>query len=191
MKRILVLLLAATVTLAAGAKPRVDAAQLNQDIDFCYGVSAMAASTVELRAMGKTLDEVLASRRQALDDATYPLIADITTQVYEKDLTDTFVVAASANVGCLEAKGRAQSFRMDAQQQCPRVGLMRAEVDALRRKGMSAEQTVAQLQDRYGDTRTALGESLADVAAKEPRADEPDNGRLDNFMCMVLAITGN
>ena len=178
--------------LAAGADQTQEekAKQLLKDVDFCYGVSALAASTVQLRNQGRTQEEQLERRKASLDEGQYALIADITAQVYAKDLRDVFVVAGDTNANCLEAKGQGKSFSLAGQKACPKVGLMRAEVDAMRRRGTSAKDTVAALKDRYGNTRTAINESLKDIAREEPKADKPDVGAFDNQMCMILAMTG-
>lgn len=177
--------------LAAGADPATEeqAKQVLADVDFCYGVSALAASTVQLRNQGQAQEEQLARRKAALGEGEYALIADITAQVYAKDLRDPFVVAGDTNVDCLEARNQASTFTLPAQKACPKVGLMRAEVDAMRRKGISAKDTVAALEDRYAGVRTALRESLADIAGEEPKGESPDAGAFDNQMCMILAMT--
>lgn len=173
---------------AAGADDRID--QQLKDIEFCYAISVLGASTVQLRSQGQTLDEQLAKRKAALDEPQYALIADLTRQVYDKDLTDPFVVAGDTNAACLHARGQQRAFAPAGQKYCPRVGLMVSEVDRLRRAGGSAEDVVKALEGRYGSVRTALGETLAQVAAKPPKGDAPETGALDHKMCMILAITG-
>jgi hypothetical protein len=166
------------------------AKQLLKDVDFCYAVSALAASTVQLRNQGQTQEEQLARRKASLDEGQYALIADITAQVYAKDLRDLFVVAGDTNASCLDAKDHGKSFVLSGQKACPKVGLMRAEVDAMRRRGTSAKETVAALKERYAGVHTALHESLKDIAGEEPKGDVPDTGAFDNQMCMILAMTG-
>lgn len=184
--------MAVVPALAAGADQTTEekAKQLLKDVDFCYAVSALAASTVQLRNQGQAQEEQLARRKASLEEGQYTLIADITAQVYAKDLRDLFVVAGDTNASCLDAKDQGQSFSLAGQKECPRVGLMRAEVDAMRRRGTSAKETVAALKDRYAGVRTALHESLEDIAAEEPKGDAPDTGAFDNQMCMILAMTG-
>ena len=179
-------------SMAAGGDPAADAKikQQLEDVDFCYAVSALAASTVQLRNQGQTQEEQLARRKASLDEGQYALIADITAQVYAKDLRDLFVVAGDTNADCLRAKGQDAAFTPAGQKGCPRVGMMRAEVNAMRRGGASAKDTVAALKDRYGGVRTALNESLKDIAREEPKADKPDIGAFDNQMCMIISMTG-
>ena len=161
-----------------------------EDIDFCYRVSVLGASTVELRNQGRTLDEQLARRNASLDDAQYALIADLARRVYDGDQTDPLVVAGDTNAACLQARGQHRVFAPAGQKYCPRVGLMVADVDRMRRAGRTAEETVEALQGRYGNVRTALGESLAQVAARARSGDAGDTGALEHRMCMVLAIVG-
>ena len=173
---------------AAGSDERIDR-QL-KDIEFCYAVSVLGASTVQLRSQGQTLEEQLERRKASLDAPQYALIADLTRQVYDNDLTDPFAVAGDTNAACLQASGQQRAFAPAGQKYCPRVGLMVSEVDRLRRAGGSAEDVVKALEGRYGRVRTALGETLAQVAAKTPKGDAPETGALDHKMCMILAITG-
>lgn len=164
--------------------------QLLKGVDFCYGVSALAASTVQLRSQGQTQEAQLERRKASLSEGEYALIADITAQVYEKDLRDPFVVAGDTNADCLRAKNLERSFKPAGQKQCPKIGLMKAEVDAMRRRGVSAEETITALKDRYAGTRTALGETLETIARAELKGDQPDSGAFENQMCMILAMTG-
>lgn len=188
---VVVLGIGAGPVLAAGADQATDAQakQVLADVDFCYGVSALAASTVQLRNQGQTQEEQLARRKASLGEGEYALIADITAQVYAKDLRDVFVVAGDTNADCLKARNQDGTFTLPGQKACPKVGLMRAEVDAMRRKGTSAKDTVAALKERYAGVRTALQESLEDMAREEPKGDAPDAGAFDNQMCMILAMT--
>ena len=184
--------MAAIPALAADAD-KADAdrtAQRLKDVDFCYGVSALAASTVQLRNQGQTQEAQLERRKASLGEGEYTLIADITTQVYAKDLRDLFVVAGDTNADCLRAKGHERAFTRPGQKQCPKIGLMKAEVDAMRRRGVSAEETIAALKDRYAGIRTALGESLEETARAEPQGDKADSGAFENQMCMIVSLTG-
>lgn len=98
--------MAAVPALAMGAD-KVDAdktAQRLKDVDFCYGVSALAASTVQLRNQGQTEEAQLEHRKASLSEGEYALIVDITAQVYAKDLRDPFVVAGDTNADCLRVK---------------------------------------------------------------------------------------
>lgn len=165
------------------------AAQLLKDVDFCYGVSALAASTVQLRNQGQTQEAQLERRKASLSEGEYTLVADITAQVYEKDLRDPFVVAGDTNADCLRARNLERSFNRAGQKQCPKIGLMKAEVDGMRRRGTSADETIAALKDRYKGTRTALGETLETIARAEPKGDQPDSGAFENQMCMILAMS--
>lgn len=192
MAGVLLVCMAATSPSASAAdqadKAKVD--KLLKDVDFCYGVSALAASTVQLRNQGQTKDEQLERRKTSLSDGQYALVADITEQVYAKDLRDVFVVAGDTNADCLRAKDQGQAFTPKGLKGCPQIGLMKAEVDAMRRRGVSANDTVAALKERYGGIRTALGESLKDMARSEPKGDQPDSGAFENQMCMIVSMTG-
>ena len=189
---VLLVCMAATSLSATAAdaadKEKID--KLLKDVDFCYGVSALAASTVQLRNQGQTKDAQLERRKASLSDGQYALIADITEQVYAKDLRDVFVAAGDTNADCLWAKEHGEAFTRQGQKGCPQIGLMKAEVDAMRRRGVSADETVAALKERYGRIRTALGESLKDVARAEPKGDQPDSGAFENQMCMIVSMTG-
>ena len=177
--------------LAAGADQATDekAKQVLKDVDFCYGVSALAASTVQLRNQGQTQEEQLARRKASLSEGEYALVADITAQVLGVNLRDPFAVAGDTNADCLKAKHQGETFTLAGQKACPKIGLMRAEVDAMRRAGTSGKDTVKALKERYGNTRTALGESLKDIAGEEPKGDKPDVGAFDNQMCMIVSMT--
>lgn len=182
----------AVPALAAGADKATEekTMQLLKDVDFCYGVSALAASTVQLRNQGQTQEEQLERRKASLGEAEYALIADITAQVYAKDLRDVFVVAGDTNASCLDAKDHGRAFRPAGQRQCPKVGLMKAEVDAMRRRGTSADDTIAALKGRYAGVRTALRESLEDIARAEPTGDKAETGAFENQTCLILSMTG-
>lgn len=60
----------------------------------------------------------------------------------------------------------------------------------MRRRGTNAQDTIAALKDRYAGVRTALGESLEDVARAEPKGDQADSGAFENQMCMIVSLTG-
>lgn len=161
-----------------------------KEIEYCYAVSVLGASTVQLRNQGQALDEQLARRRASLDDAQYALVADVARRVYDDDLADPLAVAGATNAACLQARGQHRAFAPAGQKYCPRVGLMVSEVDRMRRAGRTADETVEALEDRYGNVRTALGESLVQVAAKARTGDTPDSGVLEHRLCMILAIVG-
>lgn len=177
----------------AGAATAADAGRIDQpleDIEFCYGVSVLGASTVELRNQGQALDEQLARRKASLDESQYALIEDLARQVYDNDLGDPLAVAGDANAACLQARGQHRVFAPAGQKYCPRVGLMVSDVDRMRRAGRTVEETIEALEGRYGNVRTAQGESLAEVAARPRTGDTADSGALEHRMCMVLAIVG-
>lgn len=183
-------LLAAGSSLPVVASGTDAQTQLLQDVDFCYGVSALAASTVQLRNQGQTQETQMERRKATLSEAEYALILDVSNQVYTKDLRDVFAVAGDTNAGCLAARNHESAFKKAGQQHCPRVGLMKAEVDAMRRDGKSAEETIAALKGRYAGVRSALGDSLEAMASAQPKGDVADTGAFENQMCMILAMTG-
>ena len=92
MKQFVALALVGSV--AVGPVYGADTAQQLKDVDFCYGVSVLSASTVQLRNQGQAQDEQLARRKGSLSEDEFALIADITKQVYDKDLRDPFLVFA-------------------------------------------------------------------------------------------------
>ena len=66
-----------------------------KEIEYCYAVSVLGASTVQLRNQGQALDEQLARRRASLDDAQYALVADVARRVYDDDVADPLAVAGA------------------------------------------------------------------------------------------------
>lgn len=187
---LLTLLLAAPLAAQADAQADAKASRALADIGFCYAVSAVGASTVNRRNDGMTLEEQVASRAEKLDEAQAALAADLARQVYENDLRDPLAVASDTNRACLKARGNEQGFDPGAVALCPRIGLMRAEVDALRRAGKTAEDVVAMLGERYAGVRQPLGGGLQEMAAEEVSGDQPNTGAFDNQLCMILGVTG-
>lgn len=189
------LLLAATLALVIGVAHAQTPEQLNkmrQDQELCYGLAAMANSTVQQRNAGRTLEEQLERRRTSLgaDTDEFKLVASVAQQVYDKDLRDPLPVAADTHRACLQAKKLLPSFQDRAVKTCPAVGLMVAEISAARGRGASVEEVTELLGDRYGNLAKSYNGGVAKLAAKYTPESKPDAGNFDYFTCMVMGMTG-
>jgi hypothetical protein len=186
-------LLGAAVCGGACAQTKEQINQMLTDQEVCYGLGALANSTVLQRNAGKTLAEQLERRTVSLggaDTPEYKLAEDITRQVYDKDVKNGVAAAVDTHRACLTAKGHARLFSERAMRTCPVVGVMVAEIAAARSKGMSVEEIQTVLGDRYGNLPKQYDGGVQKLAAKYSEASKPESGYVDYTMCMVVGMQG-
>lgn len=177
--------------LTASAQTADDGKKVLQAQDYCYAVASMANVTVLNRNAGKTLEEQLERRKVSLgeDSAQYKLAADITGQIYEKDLKEPLPVVTDVLRSCLEARGAGGLHSRKATEVCPAIGLLVAEVSAARARGATIEQVTTLVGERYGKLSRSYGGGIEKLAAKYAEGAKPDNGSLDYTMCMIQGMS--